>query len=221
MPGSNGKRTGKRNGGGVTFIVCALAVFGVLFALVRYNRTAEIDHSVTVRLQRRKPPWFSRLMHLVSWPGFPPQSRIIPWSIPAIFLLLGRPVDALFQFAGWGTGFISFVVKRGVRRPRPNHPAINVVAARIGGSSFPSGHVINYVGVYGTLAFLLLTHVRPPALRAALVGGLTALIALVGPSRIYLGHHWLTDVFASYLLGLSYLTGLTAVYRFLRRRVAR
>ncbi|MGH2560921.1 MAG: phosphatase PAP2 family protein [Thermomicrobiales bacterium] len=220
MPRSNQGNT-SRGRTGIRFIACALAVFAALFTLVRNNRTAELDHAVTVRLQRRKPPWFSRLMHLVSWPGFPPQSRIIPWTLPAIFLLLGRPLDALFQLMGWGTGFFSFMVKRHVRRPRPNHPAINVVAARIGGSSFPSGHVINYVGVYGTLAYLIQTHLRPPALRSTLVAALSSLIALVGPSRIYLGHHWLTDVSASYLLGLSYLTGLTAAYRFVHRRIGR
>jgi undecaprenyl-diphosphatase len=203
----------------ITFIALALATFALLFALVRGDRTAEFDHAVTVRVQRRKPPWFSRLMHLVSWPGFPPQSRIIPWTLPAIFLLLGHPIEALFQLAGWGTGFFSFLVKRNIRRPRPNHPAINVVAARIGGTSFPSGHVINYIGVYGTLAYLIKTHLRPGAVRTTLVAAISAMIALVGPSRIYLGHHWLTDVTASYLLGLSYLIGLTAVYRFVRRHL--
>jgi len=46
--------------------------------------------------------------------------------------------------------------------------------------------------------------------RALLVG---IVYALVGPSRMYLGHHWLTDVTASYLLGTSYVLGLTALYR--------
>jgi membrane-associated phospholipid phosphatase len=38
-------------------------------------------------------------------------------------------------------------------------------------------------------------------------------VALVGPSRVYQGHHWFSDVSASYLLGLSYLIGLTRLYR--------
>ena len=54
---------------------------------------------------------------------------------------------------------------------------------------------------------------RPVALRRAIVGTLVALVALVGPSRIQQGHHWFTDVTASYLLGTSYVVGLAALYR--------
>ena len=38
-------------------------------------------------------------------------------------------------------------------------------------------------------------------------------MGLVGPSRIHQGHHWFTDVSASYLLGIVYLLGLTRLYR--------
>jgi undecaprenyl-diphosphatase len=160
-------------------------------------------------------------MHLVSWPGYPPESRIIPWLIPSALLLLGHPLEALFQLLAWGTGFFSFLIKRAMRRPRPNHPAINVAAARIGGSSFPSGHVINYTGVYGFLFYLVSTYVRPKFIRRPILALIGSLIALVGPSRIYLGHHWLTDVLASYLLGFSYLIGLIALYERLKSRSLR
>ena len=43
--------------------------------------------------------------------------------------------------------------------------------------------------------------------------GLLAMLGLVGPSRIYEGHHWPTDVAASYLLGMAYVIELTALYR--------
>lgn len=122
----------------------------------------------------------------------------------------------------WGTSGVSFVVKRVMRRARPGPatPQIRVIVARIGGTSFPSGHVLNYMGVYGFLAFLAHTWLRPSAVRHFIVGAATLLIGLVGPSRIYLGHHWFTDVIASYLLGTAYLIGLSGLYRRLRMRIA-
>jgi membrane-associated phospholipid phosphatase len=51
------------------------------------------------------------------------------------------------------------------------------------------------------------------------VAALAGLLALVGPSRIYQGHHWPTDVSASYLLGTSYLVGLIALYRRIKAEI--
>ena len=62
---------------------------------------------------------------------------------------------------------------------------------------------------------------RPRALRGAIVGGLVMLLALVGPSRIHQGHHWPTDVAASYLLGTSYLIVLIGLYRRVKGDVGR
>ncbi|MGI9254813.1 MAG: phosphatase PAP2 family protein, partial [Thermomicrobiales bacterium] len=106
------------------------------------------------------------------------------------------------------------------RRPRPNHPDITVKEANIGGTSFPSGHVIIYTGVYGTLASLL-TWDKPVSLpRRIGASFLWLMIALVGPSRMYLGHHFLTDITASYLLGGSYVFLLMQVYGKVRARLA-
>ncbi len=108
-----------------------------------------------------------------------------------------------------------------MRRPRPVAGTdLRVVAAPLGGSSFPSGHVIVYMGTYGWLAYLAHSLLRPTWPRRAVVAGLAALVAAVGPSRIYQGHHWTTDVAASYLLGASYLVGLASIYRRLKERSA-
>ena len=202
-----------RGRSGLWLVVVALGAFAVLFATVRANRSAAADLAITLRFQRRRHPFLSKTMSLVSWPGFPPQSRTIPWVFPAVLYAVGLRLEAVFQLMAWGTGGISYTFKQIMRRPRPDHPEIRVAIARIGGSSFPSGHVINYTGVYGFLAFLVHSHVRAVRVRRLVVSFLLGLIALVGPSRVYLGHHWPTDVLASYLLGTSYLLGLTAVYR--------
>ncbi len=209
-----------RGSGAIGAAAVFLGIFALLYGLVRTRRSQAFDASVTLKMQRDKSRAFDRLMHAVSWPGFPPQSRLIPPGLSATLWLLGFRLEALFQLLAWGTGVISFVVKRSMRRPRPEATAaettIKVAAANIGGSSFPSGHVLNYVGVYGFLAYLAETWIRPTWLRRLIVGFLISLISLVGPSRIYLGHHWLTDVSASYVLGTTYLLGLTNIYRRVR-----
>lgn len=207
------RRAEARGRGAMAIVVVALAAFAVIFTFVKRNRSQVLDVRTTRLLQRIEAPGFDRLMHAVSWPGFPPQSRVIPVVLSLILLALGFPIEALFQLLAWGTGAISASVKSLMRRPRPAAPDVRVIVARLGGSSFPSGHVLIYSGVYGFLAFLIETLVRPQRLRRVAVSFLVGLVALVGPSRIYLGHHWLTDVMASYLLGTSYLLGLTALYR--------
>ena len=204
---------------GFTISLLALGVFAVLFAIVRSKRSAATDAAITLRLQKRNHPVIDKLLKLVSWPGFSPQSRLLPPTISAILWMMGFRLESIFQMLAWGTGVISFSVKRVMRRarPGPDHPNIRVVVANIGGSSFPSGHVLNYMGVYGFLNYLAFTWVRPAFLRRAIVGFLTGLLTLVGPSRVYLGHHWFTDVMASYCLGIAYVIGLTSVYRRIRR----
>ena len=85
--------------------------------------------------------------------------------------------------------------------------------APLGGSSFPSGHVLTYVGFYGFLAHMAADRAPDTAWRGPAVGGLTTLLLLVGPSRIVQGHHWTTDVVASYLLGFAYLAILIELDR--------
>jgi undecaprenyl-diphosphatase len=208
----------QRRRAGVRFDLLALAGFGAVFAAVQLNRTAAFDLAITLRIQARRSPGVARLMETVSWPGFPPESRVIPPSI-AVFLWLRRyRLEAVFQAAAWGTALLSTAVKEVTRRQRPLPPDVQVVVANLGGSSFPSGHVLTYVGVYGFAAHLANSLIRPRWLRAMVVAPLVGLIALIGASRIYLGHHWPTDVLASYLLGIASLLGLTALYERLKRR---
>ncbi len=71
--------------------------------------------------------------------------------------------------------------------------------------SFPSGHVMEYVMLFGLLMWLAYRCMRPGALRTLTLVGMGLLIGLVGVSRIYLGAHWLTDVVGAYLAGAACL----------------
>lgn len=194
-------------------IAAALGAFAALFVLVRTNRSAAFDLAVTLKLQQVCSPGFADVMRTVSWPGFPPQSRLIPPAIIGTLLVRRRRRDAALQTAAWGGALLSTAVKALVRRERPLAPAVQVVVAPLGGTSFPSGHVLTYVGFYGFLAHLVADRSPGSRWRGPAVGALTVLLLLVGPSRIVQGHHWTTDVTASYLLGLAYLAVLVEVDR--------
>jgi membrane-associated phospholipid phosphatase len=131
--------------------------------------------------------------------------------------VVGERRKAAFQLGAWGAAAISTGIKAVVRRPRPLPPEVDVVIAPLGGTSFPSGHVLTYVGFYGFLGFLLAEHLHDGPLRGASVGALATMLALVGPSRIQQGHHWTTDVVASYVLGLAYVLALVELYRVANR----
>jgi membrane-associated phospholipid phosphatase len=196
----------------------ALGWFAVVLTYVKLNRSQRLDLRITRKVQRVSGgplPWIFRA---VSWPGFPPQSRVIPIVLSLLWLALGFPIEAAFQFMAWGAGFFSTAIKAALRRPRPSSDQVRVAPARLGDTSFPSGHVLIYTSVYGFLAFLIETLVRSNTWRRLGIWFLTGLVALVGPSRIYLGHHWFTDVVASYLLGLSLLLTNAAIYRRVKTR---
>lgn len=199
-------------------IVGAAAAFVGLFALVKTNRSTVFDLEVTLRVQRYKSPRLARLMAAVSWPGFPPQSRVIPPAIVGMWLLSGRRTAAVSQTVAWGAAGLATGLKAIARRPRPLPPAVEVVVAPLGGTSFPSGHVLTYVAFYGFTAHLISIEVEDPLLRTAAISSLVGLIVLVGPSRVVEGHHWTTDVAASYLVGLAYLLVLVRLDRRLRGR---
>ena len=199
--------------------IAGTAGFAALVALVRRNRVEALDLAITMRLQAIRHPSLERAMGVVSWFGFPPQSRVLPPIFAATLWVTRFRLEAVLQLVAWGTALLSTIIKWFMRRPRPVAGTdLRVVAAPLGGSSFPSGHVLTYVGTYGWLAVLASILIRPLVLRRAVVSVLAALIAGVGPSRIYLGHHWPTDVAASYLLGSSYLAVLVLTYRRLRPR---
>lgn len=198
----------------------ATAGAAVLLVAVRRNRTQALDLAVALRVQAARRPAVAKLMWAVSQPGFPPLNRVVPPLLVAIVWRSGHRLEAGLQVVAWGAALLAEALKAVVRRPRPLPPAIRVTVAALGGSSFPSGHVLTYAGVYGFGAYLAHTMVLRTWLRRSLTGAGLAMLALIGPSRVYLGHHWPTDVLASYLLGFAWLAGLAAVHRRLRGEAA-
>jgi undecaprenyl-diphosphatase len=97
---------------------------------------------------------------------------------------------------------VDTMLKVVVDRARPPNPAVST-----GLGSFPSGHVIHAVIIFGLVPFLLwiLTN-RPGVLRLGFVV-FAVVVLLVAWSRVRLGAHWPSDVIASLFIGASLLLG--------------
>jgi undecaprenyl-diphosphatase len=202
-------------------LVVGVAGFAAVAASVQAKQGQAIDEAIAKRVQAVSDPRFERAMIAVSWLGFRPQSRVLPALYAGILWLARYRREAVFQLAAWGTAPLSTIIKEFMRRPRPVAGRdLRVIAQPLGGSSFPSGHVMTYVSVYGWMAIMAHQLVGPGGLRRLVVAALVALVGAIGPSRIYLGHHWPSDVAGSYLLGSSYLAALVLAYRRLLPRRA-
>ena len=84
-------------------------------------------------------------------------------------------------------------------------------------ASFPSGHTLNSIVIAGVLAYLVVLHLRTRRARAAAVLAAAGFTLAVGLSRVYLGHHWLTDVLVAWTLGAAWLAVVVTAHQLLRR----
>jgi membrane-associated phospholipid phosphatase len=199
-------------------LIAVIGAFTTLTILVKTTPSFPIDIQISRALQSLSSPAFSLLMNIVSWPGFSPQSFIIPALIAGGLYLFGFHWEAVASvFAAIFVPIVNVIVKDYIRRPRPTVDLVQVFRI-LDSYSFPSGHVMFYVGFLGFMFFLVYTLLKRSWRRTVLLIFLGALIFLVGPSRIYLGQHWPTDVLGAYLLGSLTLVIVIWFYRWGKQR---
>lgn len=95
------------------------------------------------------------------------------------------------------------VLKDLVDRPRPS-PGLVEVRGSATSESFPSGHVMSPMTLYGFLLLLMLGDRLPGLPRSLLMfmsASAVALLALSGIVNVHLGVHWPSDVLGGYLWG--------------------
>lgn len=107
----------------------------------------------------------------------------------------------IYLLACFGFVILADGMKLLFAKPRPQFWTHLVEA---GSFSFPSGHAVGSVIIYGFIGFLLSYHY--PKFSQLIYCFITILILLIGFSRLYLGVHWPTDIIAGYGIGFLWLT---------------
>ena len=187
--------------------------FGVLAYLARSTPYWGFDLTITRAIQSVDVYGFGTVLNAVSWIGFPPQFAILcALIVVAMFLLRRAPEAWMLMLTSAGAAAIWFASTRLIDRPRPS-PDLVRVGIEVHGGSFPSGHVLTNVAIFGFIVFLAYTRLRPswPRTLLMLLFGLPILV--VGVARVYAGHHWPSDVVAGYMVGGMWLAIVIHIYR--------
>jgi membrane-associated phospholipid phosphatase len=192
--------------------------FGVLTFLVKTMPSFAIDLTITKAIQSLNFPFFAMLMSMISWLGFSPQSVILTALIVLMIYGFGLQWEAVMAlFAAVFSTTVNILVKDLVQRARPVAGPVNVIAT-LNSYSFPSGHVMFYLGFLGFIGFLTFSLLKPSLKRSVILVLVGIFVLLIGPSRIYLGQHWASDVLGAYLLGSLTLVVIIQFYRWGKTR---
>ncbi|HVT61150.1 MAG TPA: LssY C-terminal domain-containing protein [Thermoanaerobaculia bacterium] len=131
-------------------------------------------------------------------------------GLAAVFWAAGRRREAAGLIAALaGAGLLQTVMKGVVARPRPPE-----ALALFHDFSFPSGHTLMGVSVYGFLVYLVLRDEPRRAWHWLLAAPLLLLIGAIPVARVYLGVHWPYDTAASLALAVAWLAVLVSLVKF-------
>lgn len=135
---------------------------------------------------------------------------VLPWT----FKHYGLPVAC----AAITASSLNHYLKSVFERPRPDE--VNFLIEQ-GGWSFPSGHSISALVVFGLLILLIRRNVADR--RKANI--LTALLLIpcfgIGLSRIYVGVHYPTDVLAGWCLGVIVITVILEIMETVKKAASK
>jgi undecaprenyl-diphosphatase len=195
-------------------LVASFAGFCFLTWTALRPQPNRVDVAITTALQRPKSRRFFQLMRLVSAPGYAPFSHTSVICSAVDLWAVGYRLEGFFALSTMGAGTVTALIKMMVKRPRPD-ARFKRMLIQLKDNSYPSGHATHYSVFFGYLFYLAHRRMAPAPLRTLILLSLGTLIVLVGPSRVYLGHHWASDVAAGQLVGLTYLFGMLQVYLYI------
>ena len=125
-----------------------------------------------------------------------------------------RWLEAAFVVATLSSGILAGVLKMLVGRSRPPSFSMNPsdIFQSFNQYAYPSGHVLFFVVFFGFVAYLAWKYLAG-RMRWIAISLCAILIVLIGPSRIYLGEHWVSDVVGSDIIGTFWLIILILLYQ--------
>ncbi|MDJ0313529.1 phosphatase PAP2 family protein [Arthrobacter sp. H35-D1] len=182
-------------------------------AVTEADDVAALDHPLLEAAKSVRSPWldtfatgYTDIAGTIGMPILAATIMVIlavkrrSWT-PVILMLTATAGSLLMTVAG----------KQLIGRARP--PLADAIPPYEYSPSFPSGHTLNATVIAGVVAYLII--LRLDSLRSRVLTVLAAgfFAFTVGLSRIYLGHHWFTDVLVAWTLGAVWLVLVITAHR--------
>ncbi len=199
---------------GVTFVYVLVLFFGIIEDIVTSDVIVAADTRVANLLSAFRD---TELIRIFTWITLIGKWQIVISSaiVLSVILWLWRKRSYLLPF--WvtivGSELFNSLGKLAFHRARPD-----VAFYAEDTFSFPSGHATISIAFYGFLTYILFRQLKKWKYKInALFFGIVIILA-IGLSRLYLGVHFLSDVWGGYLLGALWLLIGITISEWLHRR---
>jgi undecaprenyl-diphosphatase len=208
----------------------ALAGFLLLSRLVAGSAVERADVAILRWLREHEAPWLDVLALAGTALGSGIAAYLVLGVSAVLFWRARHHLSALLLLVTLvGARAMIGLLKEFYDRPRPGLFGDEVRALGMTfdypeSASFPSGHAITAVAVFGTLAYLVARLEPTRAQRRATLIAALALIVVIGFARVYFAVHYPSDVVAGFFAGIVWATCCAfalelAAYVTRRRRV--
>jgi membrane-associated phospholipid phosphatase len=189
--------------GALGALIASVWAFGLLADNVIEDETAS-DQRLADWLHGRATDPLTDVFHAITFLGNFVTLLAVTLVAVAVLWRRSERTDAFFvALAFIGAQVLSNGMKLGFRRERPFFPDPLATESTF---SFPSGHALVSLAVYGAIALVLARHLSSRWHQALLFAGTTVLVLAIGFSRLYLGVHFLSDVLAGFAAGAAWLS---------------
>jgi undecaprenyl-diphosphatase len=175
-----------------------------------------LDSAILQTVARIRTPWLT--ITAVDVTALGSITLVVLFSVfTLVVLLVLRDRMGALQLlaASVGAGILMQVTKNFIERIRPEEAQQLTV---VSGFSYPSGHSLSTSALYLTIAIIAGGYVQHSGARAAIFVAVSAVLILIGASRVYLGVHYATDVVSGISLGAAWALVLAGSFTLFGRR---
>jgi undecaprenyl-diphosphatase len=188
----------------------ALLVFvRITRELIEGDVTA-FDRAILLAVAKKRTPWLtSTAVDITALGSITLVVMFSAFTLLVLLVLRDRMGALQLLAASAGAGVLTLVTKDLIERVRPAEAQQLIV---VSGFSYPSGHSTSTSALYLTIAIIAARHMRHAGARTTIFLAVSAVLTMVGASRVYLGVHYATDVVSGISLGVAWALLLAGLF---------